>query len=195
MPSSSSAVSSGCSRSMLRDLHAKTRSNRSAEISRRETVPPFRVCSQSSRFIPTTRRFSPCRQMMSDALTPASWTWAEITARSSGSSAINLSKGATATSIADTLDRGAAGRQLVFQTLKAAIEMIDPVGHGLAFRGQPRDHQRHRGAQIGRHHRRAAQLRDAVDGGGFAVEADPRAEPRQLLHMHKTIFENRLGDL
>src|SRR4249920_2903333 len=47
--------------------------------------------SQSSRFSPTTRRFSSCRHTMSEACTRASCTWAEITARSSASSAINLS--------------------------------------------------------------------------------------------------------
>src|ERR1700692_542633 len=164
---------------MLRDLHANHRSKRSAAIRRRGAVSPESVCSQSSRFMPTTSRFSPCRQMMSEVCTRASWTCAEITARSSASSAINLSWAVTASttfglrvfysqnrypllpnrrrSIADPLDRGAAGRQLFLEPLEAAVEMVDAVDHGLAFGGQPRDHERHRGAQIGRHHRRAAQ--------------------------------------
>ena len=87
----SSSIASGASRSMLRDLQASTRSKRNAAIERRGAVPPDSVCSQSSRFIPTTSRFSSCRQTMSDACTRASCTWAEITARSSASSAINLS--------------------------------------------------------------------------------------------------------
>jgi hypothetical protein len=67
------------------------RSNRSAAISRRGEVSPASVCSQSSRFSPITSRFSPCRQMMSEVWTRASCTCAEITARSSASSAISLS--------------------------------------------------------------------------------------------------------
>src|SRR5262249_49852262 len=77
--------------SILRDLQASTRSKRNAAISRRGEVSPAKVCSQSSRFSPITSRFSPCRQMMSEVWTRASCTCAEITARSSASSAISLS--------------------------------------------------------------------------------------------------------
>ncbi len=59
-------------------------------------VSPDNVCSQSSRFMPTSSRFSPCRQMMSEVCTRASCTCVEITARSSASSAINLSWAVTA---------------------------------------------------------------------------------------------------
>jgi hypothetical protein len=52
----------------LRDLHDNTRSKRSAAIRRRGAVSPASVCSQSSRFMPTTSRFSPCRQMISSGL-------------------------------------------------------------------------------------------------------------------------------
>ena len=41
--------------------------------------------------MPTTSRFSSCRQTMSEAWTRASCTWADMTARSSASSAISLS--------------------------------------------------------------------------------------------------------
>src|SRR5712672_3219446 len=183
---------------MLRDLHDNTRSKRSTATRRRGAVSPKSVCSQSSRFMPTSSRFSRCRQMMSEVCTRASCTCADITARSSASSAINLSWAVTETtligSIADALDGSAAGRQFLFEPLKAAVEMIDPVDHGLAFGGEPGNHQRHRRAQIGRHHRRAAQSGDAVDGRGFAVETYPRAEAGQFLHMHEAVFENRLGD-
>ena len=88
----------------------------------------------------------------------------------------------------------AAGVELVFQALEAAVEVIDAVDHGLAFRRQRGDHQRHRGAQVGRHHRRALELAAALDGGGLAVELDAGAEPRQLLHMHEAVLEDGLGD-
>jgi hypothetical protein len=61
---------------------------------------------------------------------------------------------------------------------------VSPAGavdDSLAFGGERRDHQRHRGAQIGRHHGRAFERFDAFDGRPFAVEVDARAEPRQLL--------------
>src|SRR3954453_4649766 len=201
---------------MLRDLQASTRSKRKAAISRRGETSPASACSQSSRLMPITSRFSCCRQMMSQAWTRASWTCAEITARSSASSAISLSEAFTATPpsvcahsirktgahpriksedmlcgiralVADALDRRAAGRQLFFQPLKAAVEMIDAVDHGLAFGGKPRDDQGYRGAQVGRHHGRAPQHGGAVDGRGFAVERDFCTEPRQLLHVHEAV--------
>ena len=36
---------------------------------------------------------------------------------------------------------------------------------------------------------------DALDGRAFAVELDVRAEPRQLLHVHEAVLEDRLGDV
>src|SRR5882762_11918613 len=222
---------------MLRDLHDNTRSKRSTATRRLGAVSPESVCSQSSRFMPTSSRFSPCRQMMSEVCTRASCTCAEITARSSASSAINLSWAVTACtyhlrvlyrrsvhpicanlmqsktanhprnmskdmllrnsrsrSIADALDGSAARRQFFLEPFKPAVEMVDAVDHGLAFGREPRDHQRHRGAQIRRHDGRAAQLVDALDGGGLAIEMNLRAEPRQFLHVHEAIFEDRLGD-
>ena len=35
---------------------------------------------------------------------------------------------------------------------------------------------------------------DALDGRGLAVELDAGAEPRQLLHVHEAVLEDRLGD-
>ena len=80
---------------------------------------------------------------------------------------------------ADALDRGAAGGELVLQPLEAAVEVIDAVDHGLALGGERGDDERHRGAQIGRHHRRALEPLDALDGRGLAVELDSarRAAP------------------
>src|SRR4030081_1286946 len=184
---------------MLRDLQDSTRSKRSAAISRRGEVSPDSVCSQSSRLMPITSRFSPWRQMLSECRTWASGTWAEMTARSSASRAINLSWAAIGSTswrlVADALDRGAAGRKLLLQPLKTAVEMIDAVDHGLAFGRKPGDDKRYRGTQIGRHYGGATQLRDTVDGRALAVEMDPRPEPRQFLHMHEAVFENRFGDV
>src|ERR1700674_2938976 len=130
---------------MLRDLHDNTRSKRSAAIKRRGEVSPANVCSQSSRIMPTTSRFSPCRQIMSEVCTRASCTCAEMTARSSASRAISLSWGDTASpitgSIADPLDGCDARRQLLLEALKPAVEMVDAVDHGLAFGGKARDDQ------------------------------------------------------
>src|SRR4029079_1837211 len=78
---------------------------------------------------------------------------------------------------AQPLDLGTAGAELGLELLEAAVEMIDAVDGGLAFGGERRDHQRYRGAQIGRHHRRAAQARDAVDRRSIAIQANARAEP------------------
>src|SRR3954454_15403862 len=111
-----------------------------------------------------------------------------MTARSSASRAISLSRAVTirsSNSVADALDRGAAGRQLFLEPLEAAVQVIDAVDHGLAFSGQSRNHQRYRSAQVRRHHVRAPQFRDPVNGGGFAVEMNTGAEPRQFLHVHE----------
>src|SRR3954452_909099 len=193
------SAASGLSSSMFRDLHASTRSKRSAAIKRRGDVSPARGCSQSSRLMPTTRRFSLWRQTMSEICSRATCTCVEMTARSSESRAINLSWDATgrtsSISVRDTLIESAACRQFFLKPLEAAVEMIDAIDHGFAFRGEPGNDQGHRGAQIGRHHRRAAQLGNALDGGGFAIQMDAGPEPRQLLHMHEAVFEYRLRDV
>src|SRR5579862_2709077 len=93
------------------------------------------------------------------------------------------------------LDCRAAAAELVFQPLKAAVEVIDAVDDGLAFGGERGDDERHRGAQIGRHHRRAFERLDTFDGGAFAIKLDARAEPRQLLHVHEAVLEHRLDDM
>src|SRR5262249_30693440 len=98
-------------------------------------------------------------------------------------------------SAADPLDRRAAGGELVLQPLEAAVEMVDPVDHGLAFGGESGNHQRDRGTQIGGHHRRALEPLDPGDGGTFAVELDARAEPGEFLHVHEAVLEDGLGDM
>src|SRR6478609_5462896 len=86
---------------------------------------------------------------------------------------------------ADALDRGTTRAELVLQPLEAAIKMIDTVDHGFAFGSQRRDHQRYGGAKIRRHNRCALEAIDAFDDRSFAIQIDSRAQPYQLLHMHK----------
>src|SRR6188472_318704 len=81
---------------------------------------------------------------------------------------------------ADPLHHAAARIELVFQPFEAAVEMIDPIHYGLALGCQSRDHERHRGAEIGRHYRCAAQAIHALDGGLLTVQRNSRAEPCQL---------------
>src|SRR4030042_668213 len=50
-------------------------------------------------------------------------------------------------------DVGAQGGEPVFQRLVPAVEVVDPEHLGRPRRGQPRQHQRSRGAKVGRHHR------------------------------------------
>src|SRR5215467_16384149 len=95
---------------------------------------------------------------------------------------------------AETLDRGAAGRELVFQPLEATVEVIDAVDNRLALGSKRGDDERDRSAQIGGHHRRALERAHTLDGSAFAVELDMGAEPHQLLHMHETVLEDGLGD-
>src|SRR5262245_37074193 len=56
-------------------------------------------------------------------------------------------------SAADTLDGGAACRELIFEPLEAAVEVIDAVDGGLTFGRKCGDNERDRGAQVGGHHR------------------------------------------
>src|SRR5215471_12833946 len=103
------------------------------------------------------------------------WARRTISLRLSRCSASRLCPPYSATIVAraspaDALDLGAAGGELVLQPLEAAVEVIDAVDHGVAVGRQRGDHQRHRGAQVGRHHRRALEPRDALDGRGLAFE-------------------------
>src|SRR5258708_3076595 len=119
-----------------------------------------------------------------------------MTPRPSRSSAISLSACARpAIALArKPRDVGAASAELLFQPLEAAVEVIDAIDDRLPFRRNTRDDERNRGAQVGRHHRRAAQALDAADYGRVALELDLRAEAGELLHVHETVLEDRLLD-
>src|SRR5262249_42484275 len=53
---------------------------------------------------------------------------------------------------ADALNDRAAVHEFFLEPLKAAIEMIDAVDHGLALGCKCGNHKRHGGTEIGRHH-------------------------------------------
>ena len=127
-------------------------------------------------------------------------TCAEITSRPSRSSASSFEVGCRQLVVGvhrqpgTAIDVGAAGAELLLQPLETAVEVIDAIDRRLALGASAGDHQRDRGAQIRRHHRRAAQPVDAVDDRRIALELDMGAEARQLLHVHEAILENGLGD-
>src|SRR6185437_11719043 len=142
---------------------------------------------------------------MSPTRTIASWSTAEITARSSSSVALRRSRvgprsGSAWLAIvrsalaAQAFDRCAAGSELGFEPFVTAIEMIDAIDDGLAFSGKASEHQRHRGALIGRHHRRAGELGDAADRRRRALDGDVGAHAVELGHVHETVLEDRFGD-
>src|SRR5687768_10243869 len=113
---------------------------------------------------------------MSPTRTTASCRCAEMTARSSSSSANSLRsviaaslkrRGAPRISVLPAhcssligtvelarkpFDFGAAAGKLVLQPLETAVEMIDAVHDGLAARREPGNDQRYRRPEIGRHH-------------------------------------------
>ena len=72
-------------------------------------------------------------------------------------------------------------RQLLLDVLVATIEVVDAVDDGFAVGDQPGQDQRRRSAQVGRHHRRAAELLDAADDRGVAFDADVGAQAQQLV--------------
>src|ERR1700722_9395534 len=118
-----------------------------------------------------------------------------MTPRPSRSSAISLSACARAIALTrDARDVGAAGAELLFQSLEAAVEVVDAIDDRLPFRRKAGDNERNRGAQVGRHHWRAAQAFDAADHGRVAVELDVSAEASELLDVHETVLENGLLD-
>ncbi len=97
--------------------------------------------------------------------------------------------GADTGSAADTFNLRAAPRQFFFQSLEAAIQMINAVDHGFALGRQTGDHQRNRRAQVGCHDLCALQALDAFDGRGLAGKRNPCPETRQFLHMHEAVFK------
>src|SRR5579871_3290054 len=86
-----------------------------------------------------------------------------------------------------TLDHRAATAQLDVELLIAAVEVVDAIDDGLAFGGKRRQHQAHRGTQIGCHHLCTLQLGTAAHHGGRALQRDVGAETRQFRHVHETI--------
>src|SRR5271154_7598931 len=147
--------------------------------------------------MPATRNRR-CRgsQVMSVRLTQVFCACAEMTPRPSRSSATSLSACArSAIGLArEARDVGAASAELLFQPLEAPVEMVDAIDDRLPLRDKAGDDKRNRSAQIGRHHRRAAQALDAADHGRVALELDVCAETGKLLHVHKTVLENGLLD-
>src|SRR5262245_7817304 len=98
------------------------------------------------------------RYLISPTCTTASCIWAEITPRSSASNAVSFSTIGSASEAYQSLDIGAAILQLLLERFETAVEMIDPVQHGLALGRQRRNDEGNRRSEIGRHHRRAGQL-------------------------------------
>src|SRR5258707_11797624 len=70
------------------------------------------------------------------------------------------------------LDARAELRELLLDTLVAAVEMIDPVDPSLALGDQTGDHEARRSAQVRRHHVRPLQPGDAVNDRGIARDLD-----------------------
>src|SRR5512143_3021563 len=60
----------------------------------------------------------------------------------------------------DAADTCTQLRQLLLDALVAAIDMVDAIHQGIALRHQRGDDETRRGAQVGGHHRRTAQLLD-----------------------------------
>ena len=96
---------------------------------------------------------------------------------------------------ADALDVRAAAGQLFLQPLEAAVEVIDAVDHGLAL-GRERRRSPARPRRADRSPS-PARPRSCSTPSTMAVSPSSwmsRAEPRQLLHMHEAVLEDRLGD-
>src|SRR5271157_2236692 len=83
------------------------------------------------------------------------------------------------------LDPRAEMLELGVERLVAAVQMIDAAELGRVFRGKARDYQPHAGAQVGRHHRSATQLRRPADYGGGTFHHYVGAHPRQFLGMNR----------
>src|SRR3954468_3588127 len=114
--------------------------------------------SQRKRLSRRTKRFSPAKKAQSRTATSESWIAAEMTPRSSASSAESLSlpvmvpavrrgarrRRANLSSSLQPLDLGTAGGELLLQPLVAAVEVVDAVQGRLARRRKACDRQRHR---------------------------------------------------
>src|SRR5207244_3544124 len=126
--------------------------------------------------------------------TSASWRQAEITARSSASSARSLSAAPLSSGIVLPLDARATSSKFVLDLLVAAIEVINAVDYRLALCDETRHHERYRGAQVRRHHRRPHQAWYPPHQGGGAVNGDVGSHARELGDMHEAVLENGFGD-
>src|SRR3546814_5003542 len=80
----------------------------------------------------------------------------------------------------DPADPRPQARQLRLDVLVAAVQVVDAVDGGLARCHQPRQHQRRRCAQVGRHHRRAAERFHPAHDRGVPLDADVRAQAQQF---------------
>src|SRR5690606_16545443 len=138
---------------------------------------------------------------MSPTLSTASCANAASTRRSSASSARIASAASGPASakrasfgmgrpLLDPLDIRADTAQLAHDLLIAAVEMVDAADDGFALGGKPGKDQADAGAQVGGHHRGAAQLFHAGDAGVAAVDLDLRAHPRQFGGVHEAVLEN-----
>src|SRR5215475_1077374 len=93
------------------------------------------------------------------------------------------------------LDARAQGLELLLQRLVTTIEVIHARDLRLALGGQPGQHERSGGAQVGSHHGRSLVGVDPAHHGHGAVGLDGGAHAAELGHVHEAILENGLGDL
>lgn len=94
----------------------------------------------------------------------------------------------------DPSDIEAAGAQLVFHPLETAIQVIDAADRRLTFGHKTGDDQRHGGAKVRRHDRRALQPLDAAHHGLACMDGDVRAQARQFRRVHEAVLEDVLVD-
>src|SRR5689334_21177306 len=116
---------------------------------------------------------------------------AEMTAKSSASSPRSLSASVIA---GQSFDPCAAGGELFFELLVAAIEMVNAIDDGLALSREPRQHERDGCAEIGRHYRGAGEARHAAHHRRCAMDIDVGAHATELRYMHEAVLEDGLGD-
>src|SRR5216684_1655347 len=190
---SNSSIRSGSSNGMSWWRMAVTSLKTRAEWVREWAASTVGSASQRNRFKSRTKRFSSLKWAQSRTATRASWQAAEITPRSSASSAVSFSLSSTGSAL-QPLDVGTAGGEFLLQPLVASVEVIDAVHRGVAFRCQRGDGERYRGAQIGRHHLGAAQPGHAAHQRRFVMDGDVGAHARQLGHVHEATFETGLAD-
>src|SRR5438874_704729 len=76
----------------------------------------------------------------------------------------------------------------------APVDVIDATDFGNSIRFQSGKHERGRRAQIARHHRRAKQMIDTLDYGGWSLKIDMCAHALELRHMHVALRKNVFRD-